>query len=301
MAWFSFHGGHSGEFCRHATGTLEEVLEAAVVAGFTAYGVSEHAPRQRDEDLSADEADLSAADTRRTFRRYAEWARELSGRFADRLEVLVGFEAESVPPDSWPRVMRELRESGPFDYVVGSVHHVAGWPIDESEDGYLAAAAALGGPRALEHGYFEELAELVDTLRPEIVGHFDLVRWMQGRNPEFDRESWPAVERALQAVEASGALLDVNSAPVRKGLGPVYPMPAVLERARGLGIRVTLGDDSHGPQQVGAALEQGLAAIAAAGYREVHCLRRREGAVAAEPVALGELVPRRGTARPASG
>jgi histidinol-phosphatase (PHP family) len=300
MAWFSFHGGHSGEFCRHATGTLEEVLESAVAAGFTAYGVSEHAPKHRDEDLYADEADLSAADTQRSFRRYVERARELRERFADRLEVLIGFEAESVPPDRWPRVMRSLRESAPFDYVVGSVHHVAGWPIDESEDGYLAAAEALGGPRALERGYFAELAELVDTLRPEIVGHFDLVRWIQGKNPEFDRESWPAVERALEAVEANGALLDVNSSPVRKGLGPVYPMPAVLERARALGIRVTLGDDSHGPQQVGAALDQALAAIAAAGFRHVHCLRQRDGAVAVEPVPLGELAPRRGTVAPAS-
>ncbi|HEX6202492.1 MAG TPA: histidinol phosphatase, partial [Thermoanaerobaculia bacterium] len=41
----SLHGGHSGEFCDHATGTLAEVLEAAVAAGYAIFGVSEHAPR----------------------------------------------------------------------------------------------------------------------------------------------------------------------------------------------------------------------------------------------------------------
>ena len=67
MAWFSFHGGHSGEFCCHAQGRLEDVLEAAVRAGFSSYGVSEHAPKQRDADLYEDEAGLTAADTQDRF------------------------------------------------------------------------------------------------------------------------------------------------------------------------------------------------------------------------------------------
>ena len=29
MPWFSYHGGHSGEFARHAEGSLEEVVESA--------------------------------------------------------------------------------------------------------------------------------------------------------------------------------------------------------------------------------------------------------------------------------
>jgi histidinol phosphatase-like PHP family hydrolase len=41
----SLHGGHSGEFCEHASGSLRAVLEAAVAAGYHTFGVSEHAPR----------------------------------------------------------------------------------------------------------------------------------------------------------------------------------------------------------------------------------------------------------------
>ena len=45
-AWkTSLHGGHSGEFCEHASATLRELLEAAVEFGFDTFGVSEHAPR----------------------------------------------------------------------------------------------------------------------------------------------------------------------------------------------------------------------------------------------------------------
>ncbi len=63
-AIFSFHGGHSGEFCRHAEGRLEEVVRAARAAGFSHFGISEHMPRERPEFLYADEEGLTPADLR---------------------------------------------------------------------------------------------------------------------------------------------------------------------------------------------------------------------------------------------
>jgi histidinol-phosphatase (PHP family) len=47
----SLHGGHSGEFCEHAEGSLREVVDSALAKGFTVYGVSEHAPRDEDRFL----------------------------------------------------------------------------------------------------------------------------------------------------------------------------------------------------------------------------------------------------------
>jgi len=35
MPWFSFHGGHSGEFCRHANDNLDAVVKRAVESGAT--------------------------------------------------------------------------------------------------------------------------------------------------------------------------------------------------------------------------------------------------------------------------
>jgi histidinol-phosphatase (PHP family) len=57
-------------------------------------------------------------------------------------------------------------------------------------------------------------------------------------------------------------------------MGPVYPIPWILERARAIGVPVTLGDDSHGPADVGVGLDACIRAIAAAGYREVHYLTK---------------------------
>jgi len=54
----SLHGGHSGEFCDHAGGTLREMVEAAVAFGYRTFGVSEHAPRYEPRFLYAEERAL---------------------------------------------------------------------------------------------------------------------------------------------------------------------------------------------------------------------------------------------------
>lgn len=53
------HHSHSGQFCRHAKDNLESVVARAVELGFTAYGLTEHAPRYREEDLFPEEVSVS--------------------------------------------------------------------------------------------------------------------------------------------------------------------------------------------------------------------------------------------------
>lgn len=46
---------HSGQFCKHAVGTLEEVVLEAIKQGFSIYGLTEHVPRYRLQDLYPEE------------------------------------------------------------------------------------------------------------------------------------------------------------------------------------------------------------------------------------------------------
>ena len=292
MPWFSYHGGHSGEFSRHAAGSLEDVVRSAIRAGFSIYGLSEHAPRYRAEDLFPDEADLGVEDLARTFESYVSTALALRDRYADRIELLVGFESEVLPVQGWAEQMCELRRRHPeFDYVVGSVHHVGGASIDMTPELTAKVAEEVGGRDALERLYFELVAEMVERLRPEIVGHFDLIRKFEGFGTSFGPGTWKHIERGLEVMRAVGAILDVNAAPVRRRMGPVYPLPPLLERACEMGIPVTLGDDSHGPAEVGVGLGACLQAIQQAGYHCVHYLTRERGELHLESAPLDAVRP----------
>jgi histidinol-phosphatase (PHP family) len=293
VPWFSYHGGHSGEFARHAAGSLLEVVQSAIQAGFSIYGLSEHAPRYRAEDLFPDETDLSVGDLVRMFEDYVDTAVALRDRHADRIEILIGFESEVLPPEGWLEQMRELRRCHPeFDYMVGSVHHVGGASIDSYPELTAKVAEEAGGRSALDRLYFDLVAEMVERLRPEIVGHFDLIRKFDGAGASFGADTWNHIEGALEVIRAAGAILDVNAAPVRRKMGPVYPLPPLLKRACEMGIPVTLGDDSHGPAEVGVGLDACLRAIHQAGYRHVHYLTRRRGEVRRESAPLGDVRPR---------
>lgn len=292
MPWFSYHGGHSGQFCRHAKGQLEAVVMRAIEAGFTHYGLSEHSPRYRTEDLLSGEEDLTPEDLATTFDAYATHARSLREEVAGRLDLLVGFETERLPPENWFGRMSELRERYKPDYIVGSVHDVDGLVIDYTAEATQKVAQTKGGMESLRLQYFDAVKDLVSKLRPEVVGHIDLIRKFDGPNPSFSPQVYRRIDEALEAVRSVGGVLEVNCATHRRGLGPVYPLPPILERARSMGIGVTLGDDGHGAHDVGVGLDASMRAIAAAGYREVHYLAKPEDQVELRSAPLEEVRPR---------
>lgn len=49
------HHSHSGQFCKHASGTLEQVVVEAIRQKFEVYGLTEHVPRYRLEDRYPEE------------------------------------------------------------------------------------------------------------------------------------------------------------------------------------------------------------------------------------------------------
>jgi len=287
----SLHGGHSSAYCDHAADPLEAVLEAAAAAGYHTFGITEHAPRLDPALIYPEERALGwDVDTlQRLFEDYARESSELVQRFADRLVVLRGFEAEVVPPDRYGAVMLGYRERHGFDYMVGSVHYVRGHLIDYDTPTWERVAGLCGGPEALAVEYYGVVAQMVETLRPEVVGHLDLVRKYSGTD---EAVSTPAIRDAalgaLDVIARHGAILDINTAGYRKGIGRPYVAPWLLEAAKARGIGCCFGDDSHGVADVGAGIDAARAWLLDNGIAEVTVLTREDGAVVRRVVPLGD-------------
>lgn len=285
----SLHGGHSSAYCDHAHSPLREMVEAAVAAGLDTYGMTEHAPRVEPRYLYPAEVKMgwNVATLEAMFEAYAGESAALKGEYAGCITLLRGFEAEVVPEDRYVDLMLGYRRRFGFDFMVGSVHHVAGHIIDYTPEQFQAAVAACGGLEKLCIRYYETLAEMVPALQPEVVAHFDLVRRY---GPDEAAVGTPkiraAAERALEAVRAQGAILDINTAGYRKGLGRPYPAPWILERAREMRIPCCFGDDSHRVREVGAGLEDARAYLLANGIREICALTPEAQGLARRVIAL---------------
>lgn len=267
-ALVSIHGGHSGQFCSHARDALEDVIQAYIAAGFTWVGITEHMPPPDDRFLYPEErqAGLDARLVLERFDRYMQEGRRLQAQYAGQLEIFIGFETEACS-GAMP-LARELADKYHPDYLLGGVHHVADIPFDCSRETYEQAVAATGGIEALYCRYFDLQYELIQTLRPKVVAHFDLirifdtdyaVRWQQ---PAIAR----CIERNLDLIRRLDLIMDYNVAALRKGGTEPYLSAPILDRVKSLGIAVVPSDDSHSADMAGAFISQGIAILKDKGF-----------------------------------
>jgi histidinol-phosphatase (PHP family) len=285
----SLHGGHSREYCDHASSSLREMLEAAVAAGYHTFGVTEHAPRVEARFLYPNEIEMGwdVPKLLVDFDRYAQTLPVLAEEFEDRLTVLRGFEIEVVPAASYVSLMQDLRHRYGFEYIVGSVHYVREVSIDGSIEDFQRAIDACGGVEPLAVCYYQTVAQMVTALQPEVVAHLDLIK-LHGRR--FGLRQTDAVQRAaeeaLEAVRASGGILEINTAGYRKGLREPYPAAWLVQLARRMGIGFCLSDDSHRVDQVGFGIEQARHYLLQQGVRTLTVLTREGGTLHRREVPL---------------
>lgn len=287
----SLHGGHSREYCDHAHSPLQEMLESAVKAGYCIFGVTEHAPRMEARFLYRNEIALGW-DVNRLVTQFDEYARRLPSlveAFADRIELLRGFEIEVVPASSYIQLMQEYRVRYGFEYIVGSVHYVDEISIDGDLEDFQRAMEAFGGLEPLAVQYYRTVTQMVQALQPEVVAHLDLIR-LHGHR--FGSVETPAIRRAaaeaLEAVREAGSILDVNTAGYRKELGEPYPASWLVQMANRMDIPFCFGDDSHHVEHVGYGIERAREYLLANDVRAVAVLTREGEEVVRQTVSLDE-------------
>jgi histidinol-phosphatase (PHP family) len=257
------HHSHSGQFCKHATGSLEDVVKEALNQGFEIYGLTEHAPRYRVMDLYPEEVirphcriydkltfsknDISVEDLMTKFEAFLNEAHRLRYEYATTLKLLVGLETEYISALDLDGLSRLLQiHKGRIDYIVGSIHHVNGIPIDFDFDTYRRCLDNVPLPAHVTDSteanqgrerlgvffdvYFDAQFELLNKFHPEIIGHIDLCRLY---SPDLQLRafprSWAKLERNIKFAVAYGALFEVNAAAFRKGWNTAYPGDDVAE------------------------------------------------------------------------
>eukprot|EP00045_Choanoeca_perplexa_P004119 m.35589 g.35589 ORF g.35589 m.35589 type:complete len:299 (-) comp12404_c0_seq1:55-951(-) len=276
---WSFHS-HSGQFCKHAAGTLEEMVLQAIKLGFTHYGLSEHMPRYRGIDLYPEEleAGMGPEELEEQFASYVVEARRLQTLYRSKIQLFVGVETELCRPESLADVSA-LQAKYALDYMVGSVHHVDGIPIDFDEARIQRAETACGGAEALALRYFDHVTTMIETLQPDVVGHLDLIRLLRP-NLEMNLNVMAAVEKAVMAGVRYGCVFEINSAGLRKGLQGPYPHADVLKVLQKHGAKLCISDDAHKPEQVGTCYQQLRAYLVEQNVTSLWFLNQSETALA---------------------
>jgi histidinol-phosphatase (PHP family) len=264
----SVHGGHSGQFCHHATDTLEEIVRSYITHGFAWVGITEHVPGLRDDLLYPDqkEAGLTPAILFDRFADYVLEGRRLQQRYASEIRIYVAMEIETY--SGYEAFVRSLMDRFRPEYIVGSVHFVDDMGFDYSKEQYDVTAKAVGGLDSLYCRYFDQQYEMIRRLNPSVVGHFDLIRLF---DPDYKQRLLKPdvarrIRRNLELIKERGLIMDFNLRALLKGASEPYISASILRQAQELGINVVPGDDSHGLGSIGINMEKGIAILEKLGF-----------------------------------
>lgn len=257
--------------------TLEDMVRAAIAAGLSSIGFSVHLPMCFHADWACPPDRLPC---------YMDEVRCLRQRYAGQIDVFLGAE--------WD-VLSSV-DLSPFDYAIGSAHHLPLRPIDAPDltaadfpavDHSAATTARIladhyaGDADAMARDYFREVKKVAANPQVLLVGHFDLLTKFDEQHGFFSpmRPAYRAA--ALDAMETlvrAGKIFEVNTGAIARGYRTTpYPARELLCALREMGGRVTLSADAHHASGVACAYELAERIVRECGFDSLWKLTREQG------------------------
>ncbi len=264
----SVHGGHSKEFCLHAEDLLEDIIKKYIKEGFAWVGITEHCPPINDNLRFPDEkeANISRDQLNKQFDDYFLKVNKLKKKYSSELKIFTAFETEAFT--GYINYIKELIKTYKPDYILGSVHHIDDICFDFSKKFYNKAIKASDGIDLMYERYFDKQYEMINGLKPSVVGHFDLIRIF---DPEYKTRIgkdaiWKKIVRNLKACKKNDLILDFNTRALKKKADEPYISEQILQKAKELDVKVVPGDDSHGVMDIGTHIKTGIKILSDKGF-----------------------------------
>ncbi len=177
--------------CGHAEGTEEEYILTALRCGYKVLGFSDHTPWAYATPGFVSRIRMlpSQLDD------YVLTLRGLREKYADKLHIHIGLEAEYFP--AYLGWLREEMERLDIEYLILGCHY-------DTTDEQDARASRFGGSTSTAHGrrYAEQVVEALETGLYRYLAHPDL---FLNRVTAFDADA----EKACQDICAAAARLDI--------------------------------------------------------------------------------------------
>ena len=249
--------------CGHATGQMDDYVEAALAANLSEIGLSDHSPIYHlgDDPHPRPATAMSQAE----LPHYIQEMQHVRDRYLHRITVRLGVESDYVL--GWDEHYRRLWQQYPLDYVIASVHWLGQWSIFSDD---------LPPGRTATDVYEEYLRTTQAAARSgayDIIGHLDCLK-TRGYIPTM--AITPLLEETVRVLAASNVAIDLNTSGWRKEIKDCYPRAELLACCCHYGVPVTLGSDAHSPTDVGYRFADTVGLLQEVGYREIATFSQRQ-------------------------
>lgn len=213
--------------------TPEEIVSAAIDAGFVSIGFSDHG--FTNYDLRYCMKDQTG---------YIKEINRIKEKYKGQIQIYLGVEEDAFSP----------LHRGNFDYVIGACHYILKdgkyFPIDSNYDCFKECLSLFNEDcLAFAESYYSSFCDYMRFRKPDIIGHFDLITKFDEldgnlflQNSQYTKIAEKYILNAIQL----GCIFEVNTGAIAKGLRTTpYPYENLLYILRKNNSPIILSSDSH--------------------------------------------------------
>ncbi len=237
--------------CKHARGSEREYIEAAIAAGLNTLGFSDHVPCPfKDGFVSGIRMPMEQAEE------YVTTLRALQQEYADRIRILIGFEAEYMP-DYFDEQIALFDKLG-IDYMIMGQHFLTSEVVGPYTGTRTESEAFL-------ISYVDRVIAGMQTGRFAYLAHPDLIHYI-GSLDIYEQQ----MRRLCIALKELSIPLEINLLGILEERH--YPRDFFWSIAGSVGNDVILGIDAHWPELIGnrSAYHDALALVERHGLHLIH-------------------------------
>lgn len=215
--------------CRHAQGTEEEYVQAALKSGLKILGFSDHTPYWfRDGYYSHMRMFPEQLEE------YCASVLRMRQHYGNRLQIHLGMEVEFYP-DFFDELLHRLRDQG-IEYFLLGQH----WVGNEMGEPYCGRAT---GDETLLERYCCQVMHAMNTGVFTYLAHPDLIHYV-GEEAVYKRH----IRQLCREANSCGIPLEINL--LGLGEGRHYPHPWFWQVAAEENCKCVIGCDAHTPEAI---------------------------------------------------
>jgi histidinol-phosphatase (PHP family) len=237
-------------------GEISDFVRAAKELGLDEIGFSDHYVR------APDSRKLSWSMPPEKLGDYVEAVQIAAGLSGEHPIVRLGVEADFFPETT--KALAEALAGQPFDYVIGAVHFVDGFPIDAGASYWAQITQAERND--VMRAYWVRIRQMAESGLFDFAAHLDLTKKF-GFRPTIDLTD--EISAALDAIAGADMAVEVNTAGWYAPCGEAYPEASILRRCSELGIPILVTADAHHPANLLRGYEDGRRLVLNLGYRHL--------------------------------
>ena len=235
LADFHIHTCFSGD----SEANVDAVIQSAISKGMKHMAITDH----NDFEFENGKFELD-------IEKYFEYMSKKKIEYKDQITLSIGIEC-GLEPRFADRI-EKLLSSYDFDFVIGSSHVING------RDPYYKEYFE---DRPVHDAMVEYLESIIENIQIfnnfDVYGHLDYMMRYAPVSPEEKRYNYneygELFDKILNTLISKDKGIEINTSPLRSELADTNPNIQVIKRYKELGGQIiTIGSDSHKPEDVGA-------------------------------------------------